>query len=228
MSGPRIRRRGDGRGGLPSRLPANERILWQGSPDHRVLARRVLHVRKVAFYLALMLCWFAVSDYGADHAGRTLAGFACLALLAAAAIGVLILFAILMARTTTYTLTNQRVVIRYGIALTMSINLPLRLVEQASLRLLSGGCGDIPMAMIGRQKLGYAVLWPHARPWRLSKPEPMLRAVPDAVHVAGLLADALAATSDEATPVARTEPVADLYEHGLASLGEPVPEQVMA
>ena len=38
--------------------------------------------------------------------------------------------------------------------------------------------------------LGYALLWPHARPWRLSQPEPMLRAVPEAQDVAAILAEA--------------------------------------
>lgn len=195
MSGPRVRRRGDARGGLPSRLPAGERILWQGGPDWRVLARRVLHVRGVAAYLALMLCWFAVGDYSPAHAGRTGAGLLCLAVLAVGAIGLLMLFAWLLARTTTYTLTDQRVILRYGIALTMSINLPLRLVAAASVRLSKDGSGEIPLSMIGRQKLGYGVLWPHVRPWRLSQPEPMLRALPQAAVVAGLLADALAATA---------------------------------
>ena len=33
-------------------------------------------------------------------------------------------------------------------------------------------------------------LWPHARPWRVSRPEPMLRCVPDAAGVAQLLSQA--------------------------------------
>jgi hypothetical protein len=33
-------------------------------------------------------------------------------------------------------------------------------------------------------------LWPHARPWRVSRPEPMLRCVPDAAAVARLLTQA--------------------------------------
>ena len=227
MSAPIIRRRGDRRGGLPSTLPDGERILWQGGPDARGLARRVLHVRKVAFYLALMLCWFAVGDYSPAHAGRTLAGFLCLALLGLLALGALMLFALLLSRSTIYTLTNHRIVIRFGIALTMSINLPLQLVSSAALRLSPDGSGDIPLSMIGRQKLGYGVLWPHVRPWRLSRPEPMLRAIPDAARVAQLLADALAASALAAGNMvpfpARGEP---------QPVPEPVtirePEQVMA
>jgi len=38
--------------------------------------------------------------------------------------------------------------------------------------------------------LGYMLLWPHARPWRFARPQPMLRSVPDAQAVAAMLAEA--------------------------------------
>ncbi len=214
MSGPTVRRRGNHLGGLPSRLPAGERILWQGRPDWRVLARRALHVRGLACYLGLMLCWFAVADFRLGNAGRTLAGVLCLAVMGVAALGLLTLFAWLLARSTVYTLTDQRLVLRFGIALSMSVNLPLRLIDSASVRVWPDGTGDIPLAVSGRQKLGYAVLWPHARPWRLGQPEPMLRAVPDAAEVARKLSDALTGTAALAAagtaaraPFAAPEPV---------------------
>jgi len=34
--------------GLPSTLPAGERIVWQGSPDWKQLAVHAFHVRKIA------------------------------------------------------------------------------------------------------------------------------------------------------------------------------------
>ncbi len=191
---PTFSRRGDQLGGLPGRLPADETVLWQGRPDARVLAIRVLHVRKVAVYLGLMLAWFAVADYTPSHWQRTLAGLACLTLLACVAVGALALFAVLVSRSTVYTLTDRRIVMRIGIALTMSINLPLRLVDSAAVRIARDGSGDIPVSMHGRQKLGYGVLWPHVRPWRLSRPQPMLRALKDAANVAALLSEALAQT----------------------------------
>ena len=43
--------------GLPERLPASEKLLWQGSPDFAAVALQVFHLRKVAIYFALMLAW---------------------------------------------------------------------------------------------------------------------------------------------------------------------------
>ena len=44
---------------------------------------------------------------------------------------------------------------------------------------LGNDFGDISLLMTERHGLGYLMLWPHARPFRFSKPEPMLRALKD-------------------------------------------------
>ena len=41
--------------GLPERPPAGERILWQGAPDRRTLARTAYHTRLVAAYFAAVV-----------------------------------------------------------------------------------------------------------------------------------------------------------------------------
>jgi hypothetical protein len=46
------------------------------------------------------------------------------------------------------------------------------------------------MQIASEDKIAYFHLWPHARPWRLAKPEPMMRCVPDAKQVAALLTGA--------------------------------------
>ena len=43
--------------GLPERLPAGERMLWQGGPRWQTLARRAFHVRKVAAYFGFLMLW---------------------------------------------------------------------------------------------------------------------------------------------------------------------------
>ncbi len=47
--------------GLPGDLPPGERILWQGKPDWRMLARTAFHTRIVAGYFVLLSVW-AVAD----------------------------------------------------------------------------------------------------------------------------------------------------------------------
>jgi hypothetical protein len=64
------------------------------------------------------------------------------------------------------------------------------------------GAGDIALKLRKGYKIAYLVLWPHARPWKLAKPEPSLRGLNDVAGVAQVLARALAASAAQsAVPV---------------------------
>lgn len=183
--------------GLPGALAEGERLVWRGAPSWKGLARQVLHIRMLATYLGALLAWCAVSLRSAEQPLPAAVPVLWLAALAAVALALVALLAWLMARTTTYTITDRRIIMRVGIALTMSVNLPLRRVEAASLRLRRDGSGDIPLSLSGSERIGYLLLWPHVRPWRVARTEPMLRAVPDAARVAQLLGRALAASAEQ-------------------------------
>jgi hypothetical protein len=92
--------------------------------------------------------------------------------------------------TTMYTLTNRRLVMRIGIVLTITFNLPLKRLAQAGVHIYKDGSADIPIRLNPEDKIPYLHLWPHARAWKLAHPEPMIRCVADGKHVASLFADA--------------------------------------
>lgn len=171
--------------GLPGHLPPGEHIVWQGAPDSRVFARSALFTRWVGAYFALLVAVALASG--------SLFGVLATAVTGIVALGLFALFATMVARTTVYTLTNKRMVLRIGVALNKCINLPLTQIASADLRDRGAGYGDIALSLSGRHRLGYAMLWPHARPMRFGRPEPMLRALPDTAHAARLLAEACAA-----------------------------------
>lgn len=183
--------------GLPALPPEGEVILWQGAPDWRSLARRAFHIRKVAFYFAVLLAWSAISTlYDGLGSGAALTSGLTFALLAGAAIAILALLAWLIARTTVYTVTNRRVVMRFGVALPMTINLPFKVVESAALRSHADGTGDIVLRIGGEDRVAFLVLWPHVRPWHLARPQPMLRCLPEAAAAAETLRQALSAAAE--------------------------------
>ena len=176
--------------GLPGRLPAGETLLWQGAPDWRRLAISAFHVRLVAAYFAALLLW-AVID-AATGGGTAPVGIGMTALLGVTAVTMLSGLAWWSARTTVYSITNRRVVLRFGMALPKCVNLPFAQITTARLAAGPDGGGDIALALT-EKGLPYPALWPHARAWALARPEPSLRALPDAATVAALLADACAA-----------------------------------
>jgi hypothetical protein len=178
--------------GLPAALPEGERVLWKGAPTAEGLAVRALHVRKVAVYFLLLGLWKASSAQAAGLPfGEVALRFLTMALFGALAVGILCLIAWGYARTTVYTLTDKRLVIRNGIAIPVTLNVPFARIDGASLKLFSDNTGDIPLTPNRADRVPAVLLWPHMRPWTLRKPEPMLRSVPDAVHVAALLTAAL-------------------------------------
>ncbi len=190
--------------GLPERLPPGERLLWQCAPAWKTLCRRLFRFPLLLAYFAVLVAWRVASslDSGAGTK-ETVATTSSLIALALVAFGLLASIAWLIERTTVYTITDKRIVVRFGIALPMTINLPFKAITAAELRLYADGMGDIPVTLSGAQRIGHLVLWPHARPWRWRQPEPMLRCVPDAATIAELLAEHLTAAAE---PAKRTTP----------------------
>jgi len=192
--------------GLPERLPANEKILWQGSPDAAVLARSAFHLRKLTLYFGALLAVHAISAFsgGGSWVDALLALVWPAGLSALALIGVWAL-AWLTASTAVYTVTDRRVVMRIGIVLTLTFNLPLRTLESAALRKGPAGHGDIVLSLQGPDHIAWVHLWPHTRPWHFARTQPMLRSIPQAAEVARVLQQAWSAqTGVAATPLSAT------------------------
>ncbi len=188
--------------GLPEHLPEGERLLWQGAPDWRTLAQRTFHARKIAAYFAVIVLWMAGSALR-DSTPLTQAGMTVLRAAAVGAVPVALIcaYAWIVSRMTVYNITDRRVVLRVGIALPITINIPFSRISGADLAQQADGSGGIALSLAGTDRLAYAVIWPHARPWRFGRPEPMLRGLRDVRPVAQLLARALAASADMAVPV---------------------------
>jgi hypothetical protein len=190
--------------GLPAPLPAGETILWQGAPDWRTLARRAMRTRLLSVYFLLLIVWGVSGGISAATPPMEIALSALrLAALGVAAIGLLTLFAYLVSRTTLYTITTRRVMIRFGIALPMTVQVAYPMIQSAGVHVWPNGAGDIAVTLLPSQRIGYLIIWPHARPWKFSKAQPSLRCVPDAAAVSQILGRALAASAYQpATPVA--------------------------
>ncbi len=201
--------------GLPDHLPKGESMLWQGSPEWRALAVSAFHVRKVAVYFGVILAWQFASAYGNGAPLRDMAiSSAWTVGIGMAAIAILSLLAFLYARGTIYTLTSRRIVIRSGLALPVTLNLPLALIGTAALGKRSTGAASIALTVLKPNRVAFLVLWPNARPGYFNNPQPMLRCLADAESVAAMLANAL---EEDAGFAKGRAPV----RAGVAAQGEP-------
>ncbi len=178
--------------GLPGRLPSGERLLWQGSPGARALMRHAFQIRAVALYFLAILAWCAVT-LGHGASGQALrSALTHRAALAIVPVVLIAVYAWSIRRSTVYSITDRRVVISFGMALPVTFNIPFGKIDGVGLRRHPGGAGDITLQLTPGETLSYFVLWPHARPWRMKRTEPMLRCVPDAAAASSVLAAALA------------------------------------
>ncbi|HQT38141.1 MAG TPA: photosynthetic complex putative assembly protein PuhB [Acidocella sp.] len=200
-------------GGLPEKLPEGECILWQGAPDWRSLARRAFRTNIVGIYFAVLIIWRIGGSLMAGHTlGYALASGLSSIALGTTVIGIFCMLSWLMARSTTYTITNRRVVITYGIALPKSVNLPFSRIDAADFRTHAEGTGDIALKLPAATRLSYLLLWPHVHAGVGGKTEPVLRCIEKPAFVAEILATGLGnsiATTERATIIAQPTP-ADL------------------
>jgi hypothetical protein len=176
--------------GLPERLPEGEHILWQGSPLPGRLAREALALNWIAGYFVLLIIWrvgVSSTEFPLSVALTHAIPFAVIGIISC---GMLYGLATIQARSAVYTLTNKRVAMRIGAALTMTLNLPYTQIGTAQLDLRKGGSGTLAFELIGDVRLSYAMTWPHIRPWRMARTQPALRCIPDAARVARIFAEA--------------------------------------
>jgi hypothetical protein len=196
--------------GLPDALPQGERIMWQGAPSWSSLVRHAFHADKIALYFAAAIVMrLAFNWHDGVPRSEMLAGTTALLMACLLALSIVALLAWQAVRTTVYTLTTRRLIIRYGMAFPITLRVPLSRVVGAHLAKRSDGSGDIALTPEPGARLAYLMLWPHARAWYVMNPQPSLRSVPNAAEVAQLVGEALQMSVQQPVPrVVRVRPPA--------------------
>ncbi|MEM8651597.1 MAG: photosynthetic complex putative assembly protein PuhB [Pseudomonadota bacterium] len=196
--------------GLPANLPKGEHIVWQGKPDRGTFARVVLHERKIVLYFLLLIGWkFGTGIYDGETFAQSLYTASTLALGAFIVIGLIRLYAKAVAKTTVYTITNKRIVMRFGVALPVTFNFPFAQITEANLKQVQDDKGTISLGLKEHTKVSWLILWPHVRPWKLAHPQPSIRLVSDVQEVAILLQQNLSKFHESSNPVTRIVRVED-------------------
>lgn len=178
--------------GLPGPLPAGEHIIWQGSPNARAVGRQVMKTRWIAAYFGVMLAWLVITGlYFGRSADDIIISLVIMALAGVIVVGFFEWYAWGVHKTTIYTITTRRVVMKFGVALPTAFNLPFSEMEAVDVRERADGSGDIALRFNPDVRLAWLVFWPHVRGLRMGRPEPQMIGLDDVSEVAGLLATQL-------------------------------------
>ncbi len=201
--------------GLPAELPPGESIVWQGRPEWMAFARHTFKIRWLAAYFGVFLAARLVLVIQERQGGLGLLHLLGLAGLAAACLGVLAFIAWLNARATMYTITTRRIVLRIGVALPMTWNLPFKRLASADVKLRAEGDGDITLQLVAPDRIAWLHLWPHVQPGHYLRARPTLRTLAEPARVAALLAEAVKAWSRSAAAPVLMSP-AEAYAEAVA------------
>ena len=189
--------------GLPGRLPEGEHILWQGAPSSAKVSRQVMKTRWIAGYFAVLVTWnITAGIYDGRLPSEILFSSGALAILSTIAIGLLEAFAWGVQKTTLYTITNKRVVMRIGVALSATFNLPFTRIVSADMREGPDGTGDIALTLKPGDRLSWLVFWPHVRGFNKGVLMPQMICLKDVAIAGNVLSAALAGsrTAGDALP----------------------------
>jgi hypothetical protein len=92
-----------------------------------------------------------------------------------------------IARSTTYAITDRRLVMRLGVIFPLTVNIPLRYIMGAQVKRFGDGTGQIALQLDPKERLAWIVLFPHVRPLSFTNPQPLLRGLTDPTKVGEVL-----------------------------------------
>jgi hypothetical protein len=187
--------------GVPHALPEGEHILWQGAPEAMLIAKHVFHWRLLVAYFAVMTTVWIASTALAFDSQELLVGLLVRVGLSTLVLAIVFVMSGVIARTSWYAITSQRLVLRLGVVFEMSINVPFTILDSAGVGVFKDGTGQVVLTLTKPSRLAYIALWPHCRVFSINHPQPVLRGLRDPQRIGTLLAQAVADASDVATRV---------------------------
>ena len=176
---------------LAESLPEDEMLIWQGRPEAKAIAIRAMYLWYVVAYLlglALLRTGYLVMGDAPVSEWSALLAWQLLASLFV--VGIILGLAAVYGKSTIYTLTNRRVILRTGAAVPIHVNFPLEQIASADLKVFSDGTGDIALKLENSDKLYWLLLWPNVRSWWVRPLQPLLRGLRDFELAASSLASA--------------------------------------
>lgn len=198
--------------GLPEVPPEGEYILWQGSPTVRSIMHRVMHLGMVTLYFTALFAWAAYAFVGDGLALPQALGAASIIIVPLGFLLFLLAFlAWAIAKTSVYTVTNRRIVLRVGVALSKAVNIPFAQIVGAEERTCRDGTVDIAVHMTDEARPHYLFLWPHVKPRNWRQVKPLLRGIRAGDPVRRILVEALMAYNQQDFPTTELAPQQD-YE----------------
>ena len=168
-------------------IPDGESILWKGRPSLWGFSWTLFGLKWLALYLSILSIVSIARFFASDFHTAFYFDFLPFFLSGIFASIILVGLATIQAYSTVYIITENRVIIKTGAALSFLISMPFKKIKEVNLQKRGAAIGTISFELFSKKRVPYISCWPSVRPWKFKKTQPAFSCVGSVDEVATIL-----------------------------------------
>ena len=168
-------------------IPDGESILWKGRPSLWGFSWNLFGLKWITFYLSILSIVSIARFFASDFHTAFYIDFLPFFLSGIFASIILFGLATIQAYSTVYIITENRVIIKTGAALSFLISMPFKKIKEVNLQKRGASIGTISFELFSKKRVPYISCWPSVRPWKFKKTQPAFSCVGSVDEVATIL-----------------------------------------
>jgi len=168
-------------------IPNGESILWKGRPSLWGFSWNLFGLKWITLYLSMLSIVSVARFFASDFYTAFYVDFLPFFLSGIFASIILIGLAAIQAYSTVYIITENRVIIKTGAALSFLISMPFKKIKEVNLQKRGASIGTISFELFSKKRVPYISCWPSVRPWKFKKTQPAFSCVRSVDEVATIL-----------------------------------------
>ena len=168
-------------------IPNGESILWKGRPSLWGFSWNLFGLEWITLYLSMLSIVSVARFFASDFYTAFYVDFLPFFLSGIFASIILIGLAATQTYSTVYIITENRVIIKTGAALSFLISMPFKKIKEVNLQKRGASIGTISFELLSEKRVPYISCWPSVRPWKFKRTQPAFSCIGSVDEVATIL-----------------------------------------
>ena len=168
-------------------IPNGESILWKGRPSLWGFSWNLFGLKWITLYLSILSIVSVARFFASDFYTAFYVDFLPFFLSGIFASIILIGLAATQTYSTVYIITENRVIIKTGAALSFLISMPFKKIKEVNLQKRGASIGTISFELLSEKRVPYISCWPSVRPWKFKRTQPAFSCIGSVDEVATIL-----------------------------------------
>ena len=168
-------------------IPNGESILWKGRPSLWGFSWNLFGLKWITLYLSMLSIVSVARFFASDFYTAFYVDFLPFFLSGIFASIILIGLSATQTYSTVYIITENRVIIKTGAALSFLISMPFKKIKEVNLQKRGASIGTISFELLSEKRVPYISCWPSVRPWKFKRTQPAFSCIGSVDEVATIL-----------------------------------------